>query len=186
MMRKLLSLLGALAFPIYAWGTWLQIQTMIFLGTCLSPLMVFLFLSRSSQTHHASEAQLQTQKVMIIDDDQISASLMEKLLLRLDPDLDVVAINDAAEGILKMKREQPALIILDMMMPNIRGDYVVRKISKDQPELIKNMMVITALNENSQLMRDVIRLRIPWVPKPIQKDQFHKNVLSILSQSQSS
>lgn len=89
-------------------------------------------------------------KVLVIDDDPAMTELI-KLLLSPSPFV-VLAANDGQEGIDLARTEQPDIILLDLMMPEINGWQVCKRIRKfsqvpiiilsalDNPGLVANAL----------------------------------------------
>ena len=68
------------------------------------------------------------EKIMVADDDQ---NICELLRLYLEKEqYTVVIANDGNEAIAKFNSENPALILLDIMMPGLDGWQVCREIRK--------------------------------------------------------
>ena len=58
-------------------------------------------------------------KVLLVDDSN-TVLMMEKMILSKGP-FDVVTAHDGAEGVIKAISEQPDIILLDVVMPNLDG-----------------------------------------------------------------
>lgn len=67
-----------------------------------------------------------TEKILIVDDDIDSLKLIGLMLQRQG--YEVVAANTGNQGISKAHQEQPDLIILDVMMPDMNGYEVCRRL----------------------------------------------------------
>lgn len=79
------------------------------------------------------------QKIMIIEDDRFLSSLIKA---RLEKEgLTIVQAFDGEEAISSLKKEHPALIILDLIMPRVTGFEVLEAISLS-PELHGTPIVI--------------------------------------------
>ncbi len=79
-----------------------------------------------------------TKKLVIIDDDP-DARLYYTTILE-DMDFSFVEARDGVEGVKKVKKEKPDLILLDLMMPKKGGLQVLNEMKKD-PNL-RNIPVI--------------------------------------------
>ncbi len=69
-------------------------------------------------------------RVLLIDDQQSVAGMLEALLKRFCAQLEYVA--DGAKGLQRARQERPDLIFLDIMMPGLDGFSVCRFL-KDDP-----------------------------------------------------
>ena len=67
--------------------------------------------------------------ILIVDDDKLSIRMLQALLERNMH--DVIIARDGQEGLEKAKTENPDLIILDVMMPEIDGLKVCRTLKNN-------------------------------------------------------
>lgn len=68
-------------------------------------------------------------KILCIEDDSFFLSLITGLL-EGTPGLSVVQAHTGAEGIQKARIEHPDLVLLDLMLPDIRGSEVILRIKE--------------------------------------------------------
>ena len=69
------------------------------------------------------------EKILIVDDD---LNICELLRLYIEKDgYSTVVANDGIEAIKKFKEENPALVLLDLMLPGKDGLEVCREIRKE-------------------------------------------------------
>jgi len=79
------------------------------------------------------------QKVLIIDDEPV---LLEAIAKKLDLEgYDIVTALDGVEGIEKIRKENPDIILLDILMPKMNGMELIEEINKDS-ELSKIPIII--------------------------------------------
>jgi len=77
-------------------------------------------------------------RILLVDDE---ADFVEVLKVRLEnSNYEVIVAYDGEEGLEKAEREEPDLIILDIMLPKISGFDVCRKLKID--ENFKNIPII--------------------------------------------
>lgn len=77
-------------------------------------------------------------RILLVDDE---ADFVEVLKVRLEnSNYEVIVAYDGEEGLEKAERDQPDLIILDIMLPKISGFDVCRKLKID--ENFKNIPII--------------------------------------------
>ena len=77
-------------------------------------------------------------RILLVDDE---ADFVEVLRVRLeDSNYEVIVAYDGEEGLEISEREEPDLIILDIMLPKISGFDVCRKLKID--ENFKNIPII--------------------------------------------
>lgn len=81
-------------------------------------------------------------KILIIDDEK---DMIEVLSFRLQScGYQVISATDGESGLKKVKSEQPNLIILDLMMPNMDGYEVARRLKADALSSSIPVIVLTA------------------------------------------
>jgi two-component system alkaline phosphatase synthesis response regulator PhoP len=67
--------------------------------------------------------------ILVIEDDPSVQDLLALLLT--GEGYDVIKAADGLEGLVKLDRERPSLVILDLMMPNVSGDRVLQELQSD-------------------------------------------------------
>ena len=88
-------------------------------------------------------------KILIVDDDR---EIVESMRVALDASgFDIVVARDGNQGLAMAEREDPDLVILDMMMPKRSGFLVLEKLRRTRPVPLRVIM-ITA-NEGNRHMR---------------------------------
>ena len=70
--------------------------------------------------------------VLVVDDDPSVRGLLQTLLTAAG--YDVAVASDGLAGLVKASSRRPALIVLDMMMPDLGGTRVLEELQRD-PEL---------------------------------------------------
>ena len=83
-------------------------------------------------------------KILCVEDDQDMIDYIKLILGKAG--FEVIGADGGAEGLDAMRREQPDLILLDLMMPGMDGAEVL--LQKREDETIRDIPVIalTALN----------------------------------------
>lgn len=114
-------------------------------------------------------------KILVVDDDK---NICELLRLYLEKEgYDVILAFDGKEGIDKFRSQNPDLILLDVMMPNIDGWQVCRKIreTSDCP--------IIMLTAKSETIDKVLGLELgadDYVVKPFDAKEVVARIKAIL------
>ncbi len=107
---------------------------------------------------------MQTSTILCIDDDPNIRELVQAAL-----DLDgysVILASDGTEGIRNAIREQPHLIILDVMLPDMRGWDVLRAL-KEQPRSASIPIIfLSALDETEHRVTGLALGADDYVGKP--------------------
>ncbi len=107
-------------------------------------------------------------KILIIDDEK---DLIEVLSFRLQSyGYQVISATDGESGLKKVKSEQPNLIILDLMMPNMDGYEVARRLKADALSSSIPVIVLTAA-VTPDLSNKISRLNVSgYLIKPFEPE----------------
>ena len=115
------------------------------------------------------------EKIMVADDDQ---NICELLRLYLEKEqYTVVIANDGNEAIAKFNSENPALILLDIMMPGLDGWQVCREIRK------KSNVPIIMITAKGETFDKVLGLELgadDYVVKPFDAKEIVARIKAVL------
>jgi two-component system alkaline phosphatase synthesis response regulator PhoP len=117
-------------------------------------------------------------KVLVVDDEE---DIVELLRYNLEhAGLDVVEARDGAEAITVARRENPDLIVLDIMMPRMDGIEACRRI-REHPALRKTpVLMLTARSEEEDHVRGLDVGADIYLTKPISIPVFLSQVKAML------
>ena len=120
-------------------------------------------------------------KIIVIDDD-IAINELIKINLELQG-YEVLQAYNGSEGFALAKQEQPALIVLDVMMPEVDGYTVAQRIRQCEPISDTPIIMLTAL---SQLNDKVNGFNIgvdDYLTKPFETEELIVRVRALLKRS---
>jgi excisionase family DNA binding protein len=80
-------------------------------------------------------------KILVVDDDPIIVETIVQALEEDEFDYDVISASDGFEAGLQVNHFAPNLLILDIMMPDIKGYEVCKKI-KENPETRDTKIIV--------------------------------------------
>lgn len=83
-------------------------------------------------------------KILVVDDDRIIVETIVQALEEDDYGYDLISAADGFEAGLQVSHFKPDLIILDIMMPDINGYEVCRKIKSNPAERDIKIVVLSA------------------------------------------
>lgn len=69
--------------------------------------------------------------VLIADDSWVSRQFLKKLL-KDNQYLNVIEANDGVDALNKIKENEPACILCDLLMPNMNGDEVLQSMNENK------------------------------------------------------
>jgi len=79
------------------------------------------------------------QKILLVEDEDVVINILEKKLI--EEGYEVSVARNGVEGLEKMKKVNPDLILLDIVMPKMNGFEVMEEMQSD-PELKKIPIII--------------------------------------------
>src|ERR1051326_6261946 len=112
-------------------------------------------------------------RILLVDDD---AEIVESMRLALESKgFQVLVARDGNQGLVLCEREDPDLVILDMMMPKSSGFLVLEKLRRTRPVPMRVIM-ITA-NEGSRHKAYAEMLGVDdYIRKPFAMDRLMESV----------
>ncbi|NLE29176.1 MAG: response regulator [Phycisphaerae bacterium] len=117
-------------------------------------------------------------KVLIVDDNNQNVELLQAYLDSLP--VEVIVAGDGLEAMEKVSSDQPDLILLDIMMPRMSGFEVCQKLKSNPSTRDIPIIMITALNEISDIERGVECGTDDFLTKPVNKLELLTRVKSLL------
>jgi len=119
-----------------------------------------------------------TPRVLIADDNPQGVELLEAYLSSSDYEIETA--SDGEETLRKVKQWHPDLILLDIMMPKISGFEVCKRLRGDPATQDIAVLMITALDQPSDIERAVEAGTDDFLTKPINKTELLLRVRSVL------
>lgn len=90
---------------------------------------------------------LKKKRILIVDDEP---TIIEMVQIRLEvAGFDVLSAENGQEGLEKVRREKPDLVILDIMMPKMNGYQVCRELKKDEATKKIPVILFSAKSQES-------------------------------------
>lgn len=83
-------------------------------------------------------------KILIVEDDPLMSRMYKKIFTFEKYDVDVA--TNGEEGLAKVKRGKPTLILLDIMMPEMNGLQVLEKLKADPSTKMIPVVILTNLS----------------------------------------
>ncbi len=103
-------------------------------------------------------------KILAVDD---SATIRKAMELVLDPaDYDLELASSGTEAVAKAKEFQPAVVLLDFILPDMRGAEVCQKLSEDPTTADIPIVLISAKGAEIRQAYDNIPSVVSYITKP--------------------
>jgi two-component system alkaline phosphatase synthesis response regulator PhoP len=119
-----------------------------------------------------------TPRILIADDDPLGAELLEAYLSESDAELRIAC--DGEQTLQLVASWRPDVILLDVMMPRISGFEVCKRLRADAATRDIAIIMITALDQPSDMDRAVEAGTDDFVSKPINKTDLLLRVGALL------
>lgn len=116
-----------------------------------------------------------TERILVIDDDPLLLQLMMESLKHDNYEVDLAP--NGIEGLRLLKEKKPHLIILDIMLPDMDGWEVCRRIRKVSTIPI---IMLTALGSRSDIVRGLQAGADDYLVKPFHKDELLARTSAVL------
>ena len=120
-------------------------------------------------------------KILVIDDDT-SINELVKINLELHG-YEVVQAFNGTEGFAKAKQEEPALIVLDVMMPEVDGYTVAQRIRQCDEIADTPIIMLTALSELKDKVSGFNIGVDDYLTKPFEIDELIVRVRALLKRT---
>jgi len=119
-----------------------------------------------------------TKRILVVDDDP---EIIQSLRVALESKgYEVLYARDGNQGLAMAEREDPDLLILDMMMPKRSGFLVLEKLRRSRPVPLRIIMVTA--NEGSRHKAYAEMLGVDdYIRKPFAMDRLIDSVQRLLA-----
>lgn len=100
-------------------------------------------------------------RVLIAEDDRLMQALYEKTVATWDMPIQVKIVPSGFEGLMEIGRSAPDLLVADLMMPDLDGFAMIRRLRADPQLAHMDIIVVTGLSvedidEQGGLPEDVL------------------------------
>jgi DNA-binding response OmpR family regulator len=118
-------------------------------------------------------------KIVVVDDDRATLALLERTLIMRG--FWVYSANDGEEGFDLINKEQPDLVISDMLMPKIHGVELCKSI-RANPELAKTKIIMmTGVYKGRFGLEEAFDSGADYfITKPLEMEHLIKKIFELL------
>jgi type IV pilus assembly protein PilB len=118
-------------------------------------------------------------RILAVDDDPFIRKMLQKVLT--EAQYDVVLATDGEEALEKVYRERPDLIISDVVMPNMDGLSLVKKLKSQLQTSIIPVILLTSKDEVESEVEGLEAGADDYIPKPIVANLLLARINRVLS-----
>lgn len=100
-----------------------------------------------------AETVMGKKRILIVDDDPIIVETLVQALEEDEHDYEIISASDGFEAGIQVNHFRPDLLILDIMMPDIKGYEVCRRIKSDETTKNTKIIVLSAYLDEEKFRR---------------------------------
>lgn len=119
-------------------------------------------------------------KILIIDDEEEFTSFM-KMNLELRGDYEVNFALNGAEGVRIAENDKPDLILLDIIMPEMDGFEVLRRLRGSEKTKSIPVIMVTARSDDKAMMKSLKLHDAGYIIKPVKIEELEEKIEKALS-----
>jgi excisionase family DNA binding protein len=120
-------------------------------------------------------------RILVVDDDPIIVETIVQSLEEDENDYEVISAGDGFEAGLQVNHFKPDLMILDIMMPDIKGNEVCRRI-KCTPETCETKIIVLSAYLDDEKFAEMKKFGADvCFSKPLPLPQLKKEVARLLA-----
>ena len=130
------------------------------------------------------EITTERKRILIVDDDAIIVETLVQALEEEEYDYEIISASDGFEAGLQVNHFRPHLLILDIMMPDIKGYDVCKKIKTNKETKDTKILVLSAYLDDEKFKKMKEYGADLCFSKPLPLPQLKKEVAKMLGLSQ--
>lgn len=119
-------------------------------------------------------------KLLVIDDSETNTMLIKSVFEDESSDIEVVIENNSKNAMSVVKTIHPNLILLDLMMPGINGEDILKEL-KSEPHTKDIPVIVVSAKQDQSEIDTVIELgAMEYIMKPISINNLFTRVTDLI------
>lgn len=165
--------------PLVIGGGW-SVAGLSMVGIC--GLIIYFYRGTSLEALTRGDAVLAGKgTVLVVDDDLTFVKLVKAHFARYG--LNVISSESGERGLEMAKRWKPDMIILDVILPGMKGRAVCAKLKEDADTESIPVMFVTFKNSLDDISAEMELGAVMHLTKPVNYDQLYQEVAKILGKT---
>jgi len=124
------------------------------------------------------EKPIEETRILVVDDDEQNVELLEAYLS--DAGYQVLRALDGVSALKVISSEDPDLVLLDIMMPDISGYEVCKRVKGDAKTARMPVLMVTALGALADIEKGIEAGTDDFLTKPINRLELLARVRSLM------
>jgi DNA-binding response OmpR family regulator len=122
-----------------------------------------------------------THRILVVEDDEELSVLLRLMMKIKQSNWELLSATDGKEALKRAKEFQPNLILLDIMLPEMDGISVCKKLREDPHWAKTKIVMLTALVDQQTRETALAAGADDYWTKPIMPDELLDGILKIFS-----
>lgn len=118
-------------------------------------------------------------KLLVVDDDKEIVETLKSRLFR--EGYEVAVAFDGEEALVKVKEENPDIILLDLMMPKLNGFEVLKRVREHFKDKWRPVIIISASGELDAVKKSYSLEADHYLSKPVTMDNILRGIRIMIS-----
>lgn len=118
-------------------------------------------------------------KVLLVDDDKEIVDMLKQRLTR--EDYDVVVAYDGEEALSKVEKDNPDVIILDLILPKMNGFEVLKQIRERFKDKWRPVIILSGQQDLDSVKQGYALEADHYLTKPCTMDNLLRGVRTMIS-----
>lgn len=125
-------------------------------------------------------------KLLLVEDNDNHAYLIERVLQKQEADLEFVRVCDGEQALAYLRRQEPyrdvelpQAILLDLKLPKLGGHEVLEQIKADQELRLVPVIVLTTSDAQADRQRAYFNHANSYVVKPLDFTEFSRALVEV-------